>query len=98
MSEPYLGQITMFGGNFAPRGWAFCNGQTLPITQNEALFSLLGTNYGGNGQSTFALPDLRSRLPVHQGHAPGLQSPSTSRQCRRTPTRLTPRPPVPQLL
>jgi microcystin-dependent protein len=62
----------MFGGNFAPRGWAFCNGQLLSIAQNTALFSLLGTTYGGNGQTTFALPDLRSRAPVHFGQGPGL--------------------------
>lgn len=74
MSEPFLGSIILFGGNFAPRGWAFCNGQLLPIAQNTALFSLLGTTYGGNGQTTFALPDLRSRVPVHFGQGPGLSS------------------------
>ena len=67
MSEPFLGEIRMFGGNFAPRGWAFCNGQVLSIAQNTALFSLLGTTYGGNGQTTFALPDLRGRAPIHVG-------------------------------
>lgn len=72
MSNPFLGSIILFGGNFAPRGWAFCNGQLLAISQNTALFSLLGTTYGGNGQTTFALPDLRSRVPVHQGQGPGL--------------------------
>jgi microcystin-dependent protein len=72
MSEPFLGEIRMFGGNFAPRGWAFCNGQILPIAQNTALFSLLGTTYGGNGQTTFALPDLRGRVPMHWGQGPGL--------------------------
>jgi microcystin-dependent protein len=72
MAEPYLGSIILFGGNFAPRGWAFCNGQILPIVQNTALFSLLGTTYGGNGQTTFALPDLRGRAPVHFGQGPGL--------------------------
>src|SRR3954451_3573959 len=62
----------MFGGNFAPRGWALCNGQILSIAQNTALFSLLGTQFGGNGQTTFALPDLRGRVPIHQGQGPGL--------------------------
>ena len=63
MSEPFLGQIMLVPYNFAPRGWAFCNGQILPIAQNTALFSLLGTTFGGNGQTTFALPDLRGRVP-----------------------------------
>lgn len=72
MSEPFLGEIRMFGGNFAPRGWAFCDGQLLPIAQNTALFSLLGTTYGGDGQSTFGLPDLRGRFPMHEGQGPGL--------------------------
>ena len=67
MSEPFLGQIVMFGGNFAPRGWAFCDGQLLPINQHQALFSILGTTYGGDGRTTFALPDLRGRVPVHPG-------------------------------
>lgn len=68
MADPYIGEIRMFGGNFAPSGWAFCQGQLLPISENDALFSLIGTIYGGDGQSTFALPDLRGRLPVHQGN------------------------------
>ena len=72
MSEPYLGSIMMFGGNFAIRGWAFCNGQLLPISQNSALFSLLGTTYGGDGRTTFALPDMRGRKPMHWGNGPGL--------------------------
>lgn len=72
MDAPFIGSIVMFAGNFAPRGWAFCQGQVLPIAQNTALFSLLGTTYGGNGQTTFALPDLRSRVPVGQGQGPGL--------------------------
>ena len=72
MSEPFLAQIMIFAGNFAPRGWAFCSGQILPIAQNTALFSLLGTTYGGNGQTTFALPDLRGRVPMHPGQGPGL--------------------------
>ena len=63
--EPFLSEIRIFGFNYAPRGWAMCNGQTLPINQNQALFSLLGTRYGGNGQTTFALPDLRGRIPMH---------------------------------
>ncbi|HEX3681338.1 MAG TPA: tail fiber protein [Bryobacteraceae bacterium] len=70
--NPYLGEIRIFSGNFAPKGWAMCNGQLLAISSNTALFSLLGTYYGGNGTSTFALPDLRSRLPVHQGQGQGL--------------------------
>jgi microcystin-dependent protein len=74
VAEPFLGQIILFGGNFAPRGWAFCNGQLLAINQNTALFSLLGTTYGGNGQTTFALPDLRGRVPLHFGQGPGLSS------------------------
>lgn len=71
-AEPYIAEIIMFGGNFAPRGWALCDGQVLSIAQNQALFSLLGTTYGGNGTTTFALPDLRGRVPVHAGTGPGL--------------------------
>jgi len=67
MSNPYVGEIRMFGGNFAPSGWLFCEGQLLPISQYDVLFSLIGTTYGGDGQSTFALPDLRGRVPVHMG-------------------------------
>jgi microcystin-dependent protein len=74
MTTPYLGQITMFAGNFAPRGWAFCNGQTLAIAQYNALFALLGTTYGGNGVTTFQLPNLQSRLPAAQGQGGGLSS------------------------
>lgn len=74
MSDPYIGEIRMFGGNFAPAGWAFCGGQLLPIAEFDALFALIGTNYGGDGQTTFALPDLRGRLPVHNGQGPGLNS------------------------
>jgi microcystin-dependent protein len=70
--ESFLASIILFAGNFAPRGWAFCQGQILPIAQNTALFSLLGTTYGGNGQTTFALPDLRGRAPIGQGQGPGL--------------------------
>lgn len=72
--EPFIAQITLFAGNFAPRGWAFCNGQVLSIAQNTALFSLVGTTYGGNGQTTFALPDLRGRVPIHPGQGPGLST------------------------
>ena len=72
MSEPYVGEIRMFAGNFAPRGWAFCDGQLLAVSQNDALFSLFGTIYGGDGRTTFGLPDLRGRLPIHQGQGPGL--------------------------
>jgi len=74
MSQPFLGEIRIFGFNFAPRGWAFCNGQIMSIAQNTALFSLLGTTYGGNGQTTFALPNLQSRVPLHFGQGPGLSS------------------------
>ncbi len=72
MSEPFIGQIVMFGGTFAPRGWAFCNGQLLSIAQNSALFAILGVTYGGNGQTTFALPNMQSRVPIHPGQGPGL--------------------------
>ena len=72
MSEPFVGEIRMFAGNFAPQGWAFCDGQLLAVSQNDALFSLLGTIYGGDGRTTFALPDLRGRVPVHAGQGPGL--------------------------
>ena len=67
MSSPFIGEIRMFGGNFAPQGWMFCEGQLLPISDNVTLFNLIGTTYGGNGQTTFALPDLRGRLPLHAG-------------------------------
>jgi microcystin-dependent protein len=70
--EPFIGQIIMFGGNFAPRGWALCDGQILPISLNSALFSILGTTYGGDGRTTFRLPDLRGRSPVHAGSGSGL--------------------------
>ena len=68
MAQPYVGEIRMFAGNFAPAGWMFCEGQLLPISQNDTLFNLIGTTYGGDGQSTFQLPDLRGRLPLHQGN------------------------------
>ena len=68
MAQPYVGEIRMFAGNFAPAGWMFCEGQLLPISEYETLFQLIGTTYGGDGQSTFALPDLRGRIPIHQGN------------------------------
>lgn len=68
MAQPYVGEIRMFAGNFPPAGWMFCEGRLLPISENEVLFQLIGTTYGGDGQSTFALPDLRGRLPIHQGN------------------------------
>ena len=71
MAQPYVGEIRMFGGNFAPAGWMFCDGAVLPISENQTLFQLIGTTYGGDGQSTFALPDLRGRVPIHQGTNPG---------------------------
>ena len=68
MAQPYVGEIRMFAGNFAPAGWMFCEGQLLPISEYETLFQLIGTTYGGDGESTFALPDLRGRIPIHQGN------------------------------
>jgi microcystin-dependent protein len=72
MGQPYVGEIRMFGGNFAPAGWMTCDGQLIPISENDTLFSLIGTTYGGDGQSTFALPNLHGRVPVHQGQGPGI--------------------------
>jgi microcystin-dependent protein len=72
MSDPFVGEIRMFAGNFAPRGYAFCDGQLLAVSQNDALFSLFGTIYGGDGRTTFGLPDLRGRIPIHMGSGPGL--------------------------
>ena len=74
MSEPFTAEIRIFAGNFAPRGWAFCNGQLLPVSQNTALFSLIGTTYGGDGRTTTALPNLKGRAPMHPGRGPGLTS------------------------
>ena len=74
MSEPFIGQIIMFGGNFAPLGWAYCDGSLQSIANYTTLFTLIGTTYGGDGQNTFALPDLRSRIPIHQGQGPGLSN------------------------
>ncbi len=72
--DPFIGQIMMFGGNFAPRGWALCDGQLLAISSNTALFSIIGTTYGGDGRTTFALPDLRGRASIHPGNGPGLSA------------------------
>jgi microcystin-dependent protein len=72
MAQPYVGEVRMFAGNFAPAGWMFCEGQLLPISENETLFQLIGTTYGGDGESTFALPDLRGRVPIHQGNGSNL--------------------------
>lgn len=72
MAQPYVGEIRMFAGNFAPAGWAFCNGALMPISENETLWGLLGTTYGGNGTTTFGLPDLQGRLPMHQGQGSGI--------------------------
>jgi microcystin-dependent protein len=71
MAQPYIGEIRLFGGNYAPAGWAFCNGALVPISENPTLFNLIGTTYGGNGQTTFALPNLQSRVPIHQGTGGG---------------------------
>jgi microcystin-dependent protein len=72
MSNPYIGEIRMFGGSFAPAGWALCQGQLMPISENDALFNLIGTTYGGDGQETFGIPDLQGRAPMHMGQGPGL--------------------------
>jgi microcystin-dependent protein len=74
MSSPFVGEIRIFGGNFPPAGWAFCDGSLVAISENDALFQLIGTTYGGDGQTTFALPDLRGRVPMHQGGGPGLSN------------------------
>jgi len=74
MGQPFVGEIRMFGGSFAPAGWMFCDGTPLPISENEVLFQLIGTTYGGDGEETFNLPDLRSRVPIHMGQGPGLPS------------------------
>src|SRR2546430_17196085 len=93
MSQPFLGEIKIISWNFAPQGWAFCNGQFLPINQNQALFSLLGTMYGGNGQTTFALPDFRGRAPIHAGGRSNVQGQTTGQAThtvthQETPTHL----------
>ena len=74
MSNPFVGELRMFGGNFAPAGWAFAKGQVIPISQNDILFQLYGTTYGGDGQETFALPNLQSRVPIHNGQGPGISN------------------------
>ena len=74
MATPYVGEIRIFAGNFAPQGWALCQGQLLPIAENDVLFALIGTTYGGDGQNTFALPNLAGRIPIHQGTGPGLSN------------------------
>src|SRR5882724_7360050 len=74
MGEPFVGEIRMFGGNFAPAGWAFCQGQLMAISENETLFNLIGTTYGGDGQSTFGIPDLQGRIPIHMGTGGGLSN------------------------
>lgn len=86
---PYIGEISMFAGNFAPRGWAFCDGQLLPIAQYSALFALLGTTYGGDGRTTFALPDLRGRAPIHAGTGPGLSERRLGSKAGQETTTLT---------
>jgi len=88
MSQPYIGEIRMFAGNFAPVGWMFCEGQLLSIAENEALFALIGTTYGGDGQTTFALPDLRGRLPIHQGAGVALGQQSGVEQVTLTASQL----------
>jgi len=72
MSDPYIGENRMFGGSFAPAGWSFCEGQLMPISQNDALFTLIGTTYGGDGQETFGIPNLSGRVPMHSGQGPGI--------------------------
>jgi microcystin-dependent protein len=88
MAYPYVGEIRMFAGNFAPNGWEFCAGQLISIAENETLFNLIGTTYGGDGQSTFALPDLRGRLPVHQGLGFGMGNAAGSEQVTLTTDKL----------
>ncbi|MGN6608171.1 MAG: phage tail protein [Jatrophihabitans sp.] len=88
MSTPFIGEIRMFGGNFAPVGWLFCQGQLLPIDQYDALFNLIGTTYGGDGQSTFALPDLQSRVPVHQGSGYALGQTGGAEQVQLTASQI----------
>jgi microcystin-dependent protein len=80
MSTPFIGEVRLFGGGFAPNGWMLCQGQLLPIAENEALFQLIGTIYGGDGETTFALPDLRGRVPLHGGQGPGLSPYSLGEQ------------------
>ena len=84
MADPYVGEIRMFAGNFAPAGWAFCDGRVLPISENETLFNLIGTTWGGDGQETFALPDLRGRVPIHQGNGVILAQPGGAEEVTLT--------------
>jgi microcystin-dependent protein len=90
MSEPFIAEIKIFAGNFAPRGWAFCNGQLLPIAQNTALFSLIGTTYGGDGRTTTGLPNLQGRAPMHPGRGPGLTPRSLGQRAGVTQVTLSP--------
>jgi microcystin-dependent protein len=89
MSEPFIAEIRIFAGNFAPRDWAFCDGQILPIANNTALFSIIGTTYGGDGRTTMALPDMRGRAPMEQGHGPGLTPRQIGEQVGTTDVTLT---------
>jgi len=89
MAQPYVGEIRMFAGSFAPAGWMFCDGSLLPISENETLFNLIGTTYGGDGQSTFALPDLRGRLPIHQGNGFTLAETGGAEQITLTVSQIT---------
>lgn len=88
MAQPYVGEIRMFGGNFAPVGWEFCQGQVMPISEYDVLFNLIGTTYGGDGESTFALPDLRGRLPLHQGNGFILAETGGAEEVTLTPTQI----------
>jgi microcystin-dependent protein len=88
MAQPYVGEIRLFAGNFAPAGWMFCEGQLLPISENETLFNLIGTTYGGDGQSTFGLPDLRGRVPTHQGNGMTLAEAAGVEQVTLTVTQI----------
>ncbi len=88
MGQPYVGEIRMFAGNFPPAGWMFCDGSLLPISENETLFQLIGTTYGGDGQSTFALPDLRGRIPIHQGNGFILAETGGAEEITLTPSQI----------
>jgi microcystin-dependent protein len=96
MSSPFIGEIRMFAGNFAPAGWSFCNGAIIPIDQNDALFNLIGTTYGGDGQTTFALPDLQSRVPVHVGPGFALAQAGGAETVTLTTSQIPAHPHVPQ--
>jgi microcystin-dependent protein len=88
MAQPYVGELRLFAGNFAPAGWMFCDGQLLPISENEVLFQLIGTTYGGDGETTFALPDLRGRVPVHQGNGYTLAQTGGAETVTLTPSQM----------